>query len=178
MDHQLFYLVFLKIVPNGLKENEANNFWQVFAFQYTSSSVDIKIETEDNEIIAGGKYTNKNVFVSWKQPGIFDRAIKGFYYRVTNKNASREELLAGMKRSLSVEEVVFGGEKYFQAYLGQDVADGSFGKYLIRLESEGESATHKIFTIDHIVLHQSQEYHMKHHSVLFPPNFLSVWHTW
>ena len=37
---------------------------------------------------------------------------------------------------------------------------------------------HKIFTMDHIVLHQSQEYHMEHHSVFFSPNFLSVWDTW
>ena len=37
---------------------------------------------------------------------------------------------------------------------------------------------HKIFIIDHIVLHQSQEHNMEHHSVLFSPNFLSVWDTW
>ena len=146
-----YYLVFLEIKPNGITEKQGEssaNFWQIFAFQYTSSSVDIKIETEDGDIIAGGKYTNENVTVSWKKPGIFDREISGYFYSITNNNATREQLLATTKRNLNTTETTIGGIQYFTANLGEDVQDDSFVKYLIRLESEGESATHKIFTID------------------------------
>ena len=148
-----YYLVFVEV-----KHGDENTFWQVFAFQYTSSSVDIKVESIDTngttsldddiyEVVAGGKYTNKDVRVSWKKPGIFDRDVKGFYFNLTNTNADRDALLAARKQEIIPQEIIIDGEIYLSTRLG-GVKKGDFVKYLIRLESEGESATHKIFTID------------------------------
>ncbi len=153
-----YYLVFVEVKPQGINDDNSN-YWQVFAFQYTSSSVDIKLEAKDTkgtadttddtvEIIAGGKHTNKEVRVSWKKPGIFDRNIQGFYYNATNSNLDRDELLKTYKNKINVTEVSIDGETYCSTYLGSSVQTGSFVKYLIRLESEGDTATHKIFTVD------------------------------
>ena len=146
-----YYFIFLKVKPSAITGDE-KNYWQIFAFQYTSSSVDIKLEAinEDGttELVAGGKHTNKEVRVSWKKPGIFDRNIQGYYYSVTNNNVDREALLSTQKNKLIVEENIVDGVNYYSAYLGGDVENGEFIKYLIRLESEGDSATHKIFTVD------------------------------
>ena len=150
-----YYLVFIKVKP----QDGTNTYWQIFAMQYTSSSVDINVEaidiknsadtTDDTyEIVAGGKYTNKNVRVSWKKPGVFDRNIKGYYFSMLNNNASREDLLSTSKISLNVSEITIEDTLYLSTNLGSDVEHGNFVKYLIRLESEGEGATHKIFTID------------------------------
>ena len=152
-----YYLVFIQIDPNGINE-DSYDYWQVFAFQYTSSSTNINIEainvnntpeiTDDYEVIAGGKYTNKNVRISWKKPGIFDRTISPFYYSVENKNLSKDALTSTVKKDLKFEDEIINGETYCFAYLGEEVSKGSFVKYLIYLENEGDSATYKIFTID------------------------------
>ncbi len=140
-----YYLVFVKVVPNGL--NAVDAYWQVFAFQYTSASNNILIETKGeggSEVVSNGKYTNQDVVVSWKKPGIFDRDVKAYFYSVTNKNYNKEQLLATTKNQLTGAEV----DGYYQVNLGSSVTDNTFERYLIRLESEGESATHKLFTID------------------------------
>lgn len=151
-----YYLVFVKVLPQKGEE-----FWQIFAMQYTSSSVDINIEaimddkgtldTSDDivEIVEGGKYTNKDVRISWKKPGIFDRAINPFYHQALNNNLSREQLLNLAKFNFdSISLVERDKELYYSVGLGKNVAKGTFVKYLIRLESEGGGATYKIFTID------------------------------
>ena len=153
-----YYLVFVEVKPNGIN-GESSYYWQVFAFQYTSSSVDIKLEAIDTkgtvdtaddviEIVAGGKHTNKEVRVSWKKPGIFDRNIDGYYFKALNSNLDRDSLLMSYKTKINAAEVSIDGETYCTTYLGSDVNAGDFIKYLIRLESEGDSATHKIFTVD------------------------------
>ncbi len=152
-----YYLVFVNVLPNGM--SDSSTFWQVFAFQYTSSSTNINIETtnEDGTIsaVANGKYTNKEVSVSWKKPGMFDRTINAWYYSVVNQNYSKDQLLKLTPKKLEVVEEKDG---YLYASLGSNVDSNTFVRYLIRLESgsedgamdktEIESATHKMFTID------------------------------
>lgn len=146
-----YYLVFVEIDLGG-----TNTFWQVFAFQYTASSVNIELQAVvDNnntpaddsddtyEPIANGKFTNKEVQVSWLQPGIFDRKITPYYYS-DSSNKSAEDLMKTTKQNLETSEE---GE-YFTARLGSDITDGNFKKYLIRLECEGDSVVYKTFTID------------------------------
>lgn len=151
-----YYLVFTQVVPGGL--STSSSYWQVFAFQYTSSSANIKIETnEDGKIttIANGKYTNKEVVVSWEKPGVFDRTINAYYYSAVNKNLTKEELLKTKAEVLNATEDKDG---ILSVTLGSNVAENTFVRYLIRLESGGEksnvdkneieSATYKLFTID------------------------------
>lgn len=151
-----YYLVFVKVQPQ-----KGNEYWQIFAMQYTSSSVDINIEAimDDRgtvdisddivEIVEGGKYTNKNVRISWKKPGMFDRKIEALYHNALNSNLSREDLLKQIKFKFdSVDLVEKDGVEYYSVGLGDKVLKGTFVKYLIKLESEGGGATYKIFTID------------------------------
>ena len=141
-----YYLVFVNV-----KISSDDNYWQVYAMKYNSSSVNINIAAVDEEnetVIAGGEYTKHNVKISYLKPGIFDRAIKGFYYSALEQNLSREEMLEKQKKLLSVVEVEKDGEINYQTELGSDVAKGSFVKYLIKIESEGDTATYKTFTID------------------------------
>jgi len=155
-----YYLVFVQIKPNGITEDaESYKYWQMFAFQYTSSSTNINVEAIDDkntqdvgddtyEPVAGGKYTNKNVRISWKKPGIFDRNISAYYYSVVNRNIDKDELLLTTANTLNSYEKDINGEVYYCANLGEEVVKGSFVRYLIRLDNEGDSVTYKMFTID------------------------------
>lgn len=138
-----YYLVFVEVLPSGTRI-EDTKYWQVFAFRYSSSSVDIVLETIDGDPVGSGKYTNKNVEISWKKPGIFDRDVTGYYYSVKELNYTKEELLKTQEKPLTITEK----DGYLYANLGEDVEKGSFVKYLIKLKSEGETATYKTFTID------------------------------
>jgi len=166
-----YYLVFLQVDPSGVSDN-SDTYWQIFAFQYTSSAVDINVEaintnnTEDvaddtYELVAGGKFTNKNVRISWKKPKIFDRAVYGYIYSAINQNYDKEQMLSTAKKSLTTTEMLINGETCYVANLGSDVQQNTFVKYLIRIESEGESATHKMFTIDRQSISGVQPYLVK-----------------
>lgn len=152
-----YYLVFAEVIPNGL--GESAEYWQVFAFQYTSSSVNINIDAVEEDgsysVVSNGKFTNKDVVISWEKPGIFDRNVYAYYYSVTNENRDKEYLLSN-----ATKQPLVGVEKdgYYYANLGEEVADNTFAKYLVRLESEGESATHKLFTIDRQAISGIQAY--------------------
>ena len=150
-----YYLLFLNVIPNGINDSEYK-YWQVFAFRHTSSSVDIQLETTDGsgnvKVVTNGKYSNNAVVISWQKPGVFDRAIKPYYYSVTNQNYSNDQMLTTFRNDLQVEEFIKeddGVNKiYLKATLGYNVADETFVKYLVRLENEGDSVTHKSFTVD------------------------------
>ena len=148
-----YYLVFVKVSPSGSTDS-GENYWQVFAFRYTSSSVDINVDSIKEggklETVAGGKFTNNEVQISWKKPGIFDRNIVGYYYSSANQDLSKEQLLLTSKTRLSTTEQEIANQDYFVAKLGSltQVPNESFVKYLISVESEGESATYKTFTVD------------------------------
>ncbi len=153
-----YYLVFLEVKPNGINDADSNMFWQVFAFQYTSDSTNITIEaindngtentSDDTYEDVAGRYTNKNVRISWKKPGIFDRNVNAEYYSVVNQNLTKDNLLLTGKKYFNISESEIGGEIYQIAYLGSEVAGGTFVKYLISLKNEGDSVTYKMFTID------------------------------
>lgn len=128
-----YYVVFVKIKPSY-----AGEFWQVYAFQYMTDTVDIQVTTVEEKEVGAGEYTNKNVTVSWKDTATFETKINGYYYKLTNNNADRETLLKSTKYSLTKGTQV----------LGEDVSNNQFAKYLIKLERAGSSATYKIFTID------------------------------
>ncbi len=150
-----YYLVFLNVSNNGTD----SLYWQIFAFQYTSSSVDIKVDAvkddknnndlsdDEVEVLANGKYTNNKVRISWLKPGIFDRSISSYYFS-KSANVDKDLLMKETKNKLNTLEFLFDGHTYVGCYLGESVADNTFVKFLIRLESEGDTATHKIFTID------------------------------
>ncbi len=164
-----FYLVFIKVVPNGIVESSYKDeytYFQVFAFEYTSSSVNIKLEKiiddTTSEEITGGNFTNKDVRVSWATPGLFDRKINAYYHASLNNALSKEELLKTTKNVLSSNFTVNGeGKEITVAELGSDnvdVKDGTFVKFMIRLECEGDTATYKTFTIDRTPIRGVQPY--------------------
>lgn len=128
-----YYVVFVKIKPSF-----GGEFWQVYAFQYMTDTVDIQVTTVTNKTVGAGKYTNENVTVNWKDTATFETKITGYYYKLTNNNADRETLLKSTKYSLTKNTQVLGG----------DVEKNQFAKYLIKLERAGSSATYKMFTID------------------------------
>ncbi len=170
-----YYLAFIEVEPSGMASS--NSFWQIFAFQYTASSVNINIKAVDDKgteetaddtrvDVAGGKFTNKPVEISWVKPGVFDREILGYYYLSKNEVKDKDQLLKTDKEELVVvEEKVYNGEICCVAQLGDrtQIPENSFGKYLIRLESEGDSATLKTFTIDRQPIAGVQPYLIQAH---------------
>ena len=148
-----YYLVFIKVDPKAdtnTATGTTDDFWQVYAFQYMSDTIDIEVKTtgnvdntKNNVDVGAGKYTKENVTISWKEPETFESKIVGKYYRVLNKNATRDELLLTSETILNKDKVT---EK--SQVLGADVEYNSFAKYLIKLERAGKSATYKMFTID------------------------------
>jgi len=141
-----YYLVFIKVDPKAdttTGGGTADDFWQVYAFQYMSDTIDIEVKTESGVDVGAGKYTKENVTISWKEPETFESKIVGKYYRVLNKNATRDELLLTNETILNKDK-----DSNKSQVLGADVEYNSFAKYLVKLERAGKSATYKMFTID------------------------------
>jgi len=148
-----YYLVFIKVDPKAdtnTATGTTDDFWQIYAFQYMSDTIDIEVKTtgnvdnsKNNVDVGAGKYTKENVTISWKEPETFESKIVGKYYRVLNKNATRDELLLTGETILKKNK-----ETNKTQVLGADVEYNSFAKYLIKLERAGKSATYKMFTID------------------------------
>ena len=135
-----YYLVFINILPNGVEtiNGEDNSFYQIFAFQYSTDSVNINVveDIEGGDIVGAGRYTKEKVEVSWENPGRFEKALTGYYYKLTNVNGSRDELEKQTANKIDKNTIKLDG------------VDGSFVKYLIKVQNEGLSASYKIFTID------------------------------
>ncbi len=163
-----YYLVFIKVIPDGIVEAgnlESHTYYQTFAFRYTSDSVNIKLEkiVDENtrEEMLGNKFTNLDVRISWATPGLFDRRINPFYYASLNAPLGKEELLNTAKHVLNTTQSVEDGQERTFAQLGSDdvlVEDGTFVKFLIKLESEGQTATFNTFTIDRTPITGVQPY--------------------
>lgn len=143
-----YYLAFMKVYPSGLKDvidvqNPANSkiysYYQVFAFEYSTDTVNIDVveNEEGGKNIGAGKFTTKDVVVSWKPTTEFERKLTGYYY-VSFANKTIEEIL-----KTETPQPIESGKS-----LGSEVPMNSFAKYLIELRSEGKSATYKTFTID------------------------------
>lgn len=132
-----YYLVFMKLEPLY----SGDQYYQIFAFQYSADSVDIKIvESGANGIATNipiSNYTNKNVNVSWVEPDVFEKKLTASYYVSYNNNVEKEQLLN--QRAISLGN----GDQ-----IGHDVAQGQFAKILIKIENNAKSASYRIFTID------------------------------
>ena len=136
-----YYLLFINVDIAGETSNNYD-YTQIFAFQYTTDTININVETLNNDgdalaPLGSGQYTNKNVQVSWKEPGVFERKISAYYYSVTNQYLNRTQLLNTTAYNLSN-----GG------ILGTNINDNQGATFLIELRSEGMSASYHIFTID------------------------------
>jgi len=133
-----YYLVFVGV---DINDDESNaEFYQVFAFQYTTDTININVVDEDDEtkIIGAGKYTNNEVVVSWEEPGVFDRKIEANYYFA--KSYNRETILGTQKHNLQNEQTI-----------GYEITGSStptWATYVIEIKSEGDAATYRMFTID------------------------------
>ncbi len=138
-----YYLVFMAVDVNN--DNIFNDkpsdgdFYQVFAFQYTTDTVNISVKTKDSgDVIGAGQYTNKKVQVAWDAPGIFDRDIEANYYYGQTHNQS--ELLKTTAHPVKIGDV-----------LGSEIVDSatpSWATYLVEVKSEGMASTYRTFTID------------------------------
>ena len=142
-----YYLVFIRVKTNIKDEESVVGklcYWQVLSFQYTSDSVNINVEEADDsnpntveQVIGAGKFTNKNVTVSWDEAGTFERGVVAKYYYVKNEYLNKTQLLKTAGYPLHNGDV-----------LGNNLAAGEGATYLIELKSEGEAATYRMFTID------------------------------
>jgi len=138
-----YYLVFIKIRADKL-QTSTDDFYQVYAFKYTSDTIDITVKTADasETVVGAGGYTKQNVRISWVEPETFESKINAFFYQqlVTDNTApmSRDELLTLQSYPVGNGTTV----------LGENVPSGAYSKYLIKLERAGKSATYKAFTID------------------------------
>ncbi|MBR2969835.1 MAG: hypothetical protein IKC49_02145 [Clostridia bacterium] len=130
----------------GVKTDTSNVFWQVYAFKYTTDTIDINVEavleynTDDEPIrtavVGAGKYTGKDVQISWTPKTRFERDIKAYYYTTTNTNLSIQQIMNGTRTDINNGAIV-----------GAEI-ENAFLKYLVVLESVGGSKTYRMFTID------------------------------
>lgn len=147
-----YYLLFVAVDVNrnDAFEIAEGDFYQVFAFQYTSDTISASVKTIDetddgiNDVveIGAGQYTNKNVIVSWKEPGIFERKITARYYHILNKRydyslEAQDEWLNTTPISLTNSK---GSEISF-------VKKGEFATIIVEIFNSG-SITRRVFTID------------------------------
>ena len=138
-----YYLVFIKVDVNGISSDAAVNYdyYQVFAFQYSTDTVNVNVVEYENDTegkaIGSGGYTNKNVKISWTEPGIFERAISANYYSVRNQFYNREQLLNTTPNVLTNGQI-----------LGDNIANREGASFLIELNSEGRASSYRMFTID------------------------------
>ena len=127
-----YYLVFIYVTPTN-----AEGYYQIFAFRYTTDTININVNTEDGEVVGSGRYTNKNVIITWAQPDVFEREITARYYYIVNQGYTKDQLLNLNYTALTSGDLI-----------GQNIQNGQFAVYLIELISEGSAATYRMFTID------------------------------
>ncbi len=144
-----YYLVFIRVQPKDLS-SIANSFWQVYAFKYTTDTLDINVHTAvdkngdaeitatEGDIVGAGKFTSEDVIISWKDPDVFERKIEASFYTTTDPKASINRIM-----SSSVKYTLRNGMT-----LGTEVSRGQYKKYLLVLENVGGSKTYRMFTID------------------------------
>ena len=85
----------IKIAPKSeISVEQADDIYYNITEGIDEDVLDIEAEDENGtmQTVANGKYTNKEVVVSWEKPGIFDRDVKAYYYSVTNKNLSNQDI--------------------------------------------------------------------------------------
>ncbi len=150
---QGYYLVFMNVNPAGISDKE---YYQVYAFQYTTETIDIVVTVDDgdsneaNNVTLGAYgYTNKNVIVSWEEPGKFERAISAYYHLVKGYDYYEgglnllEEEIDQLILATHANKI---GENYYS--LGSQISSDEYGRFIIDIRSEGDKSTCKTFTID------------------------------
>ena len=137
-----YYLVFMNV--DILGGQTTDRYYQVYAFQYSTDTVDIVVGEQGTIYDESGtpkttapinQYTNKSVDIAWKNPDIFEKKLTGYYYISYNNDVDRDDLIGSRKYPLEN---------------GATLGDGltGFAEYLIQIQSEGQSSTYKMFTID------------------------------
>jgi len=137
-----YYLVFVAVDADSNDTfGETDDFYQIFAFQYTTDTINISVQTveDEPEIIGAGKYTNKNVVVEWEEPGIFDREISAFYHYGQSRDP--EEVLKSTPYKLQSGDILGYEVTNFGSKLG-------WASYVVEIKSEGKAQTTRMFTID------------------------------
>ncbi len=134
-----YYLVFIDV-----DKDEGENY-QIFAFQFTSDSIKINVETVEDtpRVVGAGRYTNKDVKVSWEKPGVFDRNISAMYYESINEYKTLEQL--EQTTPMPIDATLING-RYEKTY--DKVGNNNFGCFLIELSSEEKSLAERLFYID------------------------------
>ena len=143
-----YYLVVIK----------TNYSTQAFAFQYTTDTLTIDVKDSEKNIGAE-QYTNKNVKISWVQPGRFEKSVKIFVSTVQNQNITNRNDFPQANEITDYQQDLEENVNYFE--LGNQVQTGNFAKYLIKLQSEGNSATYTTFTIDRQPITEVKAYVIK-----------------
>lgn len=139
-----YYLVFIGIRPEGLN-NDINSFYQIFAFQYRNTTIDIKAETietngETASVIGNFGYTNKDIKISWIKPGLFEKKRTARIYCSIDNVLTENEL---KNHATNEGTTITNGTS-----IGSQVSIGSFGQFYIELRATDGSGTDKIVTID------------------------------
>ncbi len=134
-----YYMVFVRVKTDMVVSGKPHMFYQAFAFQYTTDTVNINVVTDEAEpqIVGSNKFTNKNVKITWAEPGTFEREIQANYYTVKNQYYDKATLLTKTANPLTSGDI-----------LGGNIAANEGASYLIELKTEGSAVAYRMFTID------------------------------
>ena len=127
---------------------------QYFAFRITSSTPKMNLfktdETnvlyvtdENKENFYSHEYTNKNVYATWEEPGVFESKIQGIlYYGLTNNKYPTEATLKAVANG-GINSSIGRAEYIKESILTQS------GSYMLVLQLEGTATKiYSYFTID------------------------------
>ncbi len=139
-----FYLVFIRVEPRGASDKA---YYSVFAFEYSSDTVNVSVKEESDspKEIGTGKFTNKDVRISWVQPDVFERGVNVYYYKSgENSYPTRQQLLQG-----TANEIPYDAAGVVLGSVGNSrVADGTGSSFLIEIKREGKASSYRTFIID------------------------------
>lgn len=148
-----YYLIFIKVDPVGDTSGLSNtddDYYQVFAFQYTTDTVPIDIKTIDGDNTIGALgYTNTNdLKISWEEPGVFERSLSAKIYRAQEKiNRTNPEETIG--KLLATNGVLFTKNSEGYATINTPTSANSWETFLIELSSQNnDMTTYRMFTVD------------------------------
>ncbi len=137
-----YYLVF---IYNDVS-NE-NDYYQVFAFEYSDevivpNIVEQSTEEYEGKVIGSRGFTNKNVEIYWQKPGVFEKQVQGKYYYMLDRYINNEITLDYIV-SHGIQQNLTSGDKNI---VGNEVPEGHGATFVVKIEGDGQS--YRIFTID------------------------------
>ena len=138
-----YYLAFIKVDANNFSDG-SYDYYQVFAFQYTTDTITINVNEYDStkpdgigKPVGSNKFTNKAVIVTYEEPGIFEYKVNARYYSILNRYYTEQELLATPVHAFNNGDII-----------GANVGDNQGASFLIELSSVGQTRPRYMFTID------------------------------